>query len=294
MTNLQIPGVLVFSSMPSVVSWLAQPSAARRGVGNGSVRFRATIHTLTVDVEEWQGEDAPIVRGAASILHGSFASKPSIVSWFSPHTRPRGHGGSSGRSTFWNMPSVVTWAECPPGGDLTALPMVGTASLALLGSKGGVTPGSKGSVGGFESMDAMKTFERTRANLGSEGDKQMGFCNAYILRSEMEESQLWYKERKNLMLAEEALRAAKASYQALIEFMTENGRLEMILDDNGRFWKQDAVDLETKRTSQQVRQSTILVLKPSPSPPINTVVCRFRKLYSARRPTTASSRRRPS
>jgi hypothetical protein len=98
---------------------------------------------------------------------------------------------------YLRLPSVVTWhAPLHPTQDQSGRadirPVSGDRAWAL---------------------QQIKAFEARRTILAGEGDKQMGFVNAYVLRSEQTESQRWYSERTNLLAAVEALRLAKEAYK---------------------------------------------------------------------------------
>lgn len=236
-----------FSSLPSIVSWF-HPSHARSGV-----RFSPEAGTAAMvrqeEQEQEQEEERDKDREATMQRQRDAASGEEGES---DEGRRMQGGDLEGTAGFHDLPSVVTWA--PAGSRRSRADAGGDNDAEGLGNVAAAGKGAGGGsqYNGFSSVSAMKEFETRRLNLDSEGTKQMAFLNAYVLRSEQDESQLWYAERKNLILAEESLRNAKASYAQLVEYMKEHGKEYMVLDENGRFLKQDAVDMEERRINDQV------------------------------------------
>jgi hypothetical protein len=235
-----------FSSLPSIVSWF-HPRYARSGVKLSPEAETAAIVKQEQEEEEEEEQDKD---GGAAMQRQRHAA--SGKEGESDQGRQMQGGDLEGTGGFHGLPSVVTWA--PAGSSRSRADAGGDNDAEGHGNAAAAAEGAGGNsqYNGFSSVSAMKEFETTRLNLDSEGTKQMAFLNAYVLRSEQDESQLWYAERKNLILAEESLQNAKASYSKLVEYMKEHGKEYMVLDDDGRFLKQDAVDAEEKRINEQV------------------------------------------
>jgi hypothetical protein len=217
-----------FFSLPSVVSWMCVVP----NVGDRRIAQRPASETMSrVPGVPLQDNDT---REPAHRQH----MLPSEVSWytFPAHRPPHRHlqqsirgdpgvvGGPGGHASrnddvmqYLRLPSVVSWhsvgqqhhrqsittnsAPNPDVGDQQAEPSTNDPHAWTL--------------------EKIRVFEARRTMLAGEGDKQMGFVNAYVLRSEQTEGQRWYAERTNLLAAVDALRLAKEAYEVgRIAFVT--------------------------------------------------------------------------
>lgn len=183
-------GIDVFRSLPSVTSWF--DGGARHVVNEGTdIAPQSRIDDATA--------------GQKAEHHSEMRRKsvhvalPSMV----------GCLGVSVKAAMWGsaaLPSVVTWL--PFSKPLEPDPLT---LLEHSEEKQSMAIAEK-----LSSLNGLKLFESKRVTLASEGDKQLGFVNAYVLRSELTESQKWYAERKNLLLAIEALRLSVEAFEVCI------------------------------------------------------------------------------
>lgn len=178
----------VFRSLPSVTSWF--DGGARHVVNEGiDIAPQSRIDDASAGQKAERQSERRSVHVALPSMVGCLGVSVNAAMW-----------------GFAALPSVVTWL--PFSKPLEPDPLTLQEHSE---EKQSVAIAEKNL-----SLNELKLFESKRVTLASEGDKQLGFVNAYVLRSELTESQKWYAERKNLLLAIEALRLSKEAFKVCI------------------------------------------------------------------------------